>query len=224
MSKSKARQVTAGGMEGTNGRLDSWKEIAAYLRHDVRTVQRWERNAGLPVHRRPTLRRAMVFAYKSELDDWWSDAERRLARGGTRGRREGNPRLAVAAAIFLTAVAVLTTAVYKAEAKRPPAENGHLTHERSDVLRSDAAAVSPDGKWVAFRDEPSAHLWLRERHGGALRRLVADPVNADIAWSPDGEQVAFVSVRRKARLEVVSVANGARKTLTRHSRNQTGYR
>ena len=31
--------------------LDSWKEIAAYLRRDIRTVQRWEKQEGLPVHR-----------------------------------------------------------------------------------------------------------------------------------------------------------------------------
>jgi hypothetical protein len=32
-------------------RLESWGEIASYLRRDVRTVQRWERYHGLPVRR-----------------------------------------------------------------------------------------------------------------------------------------------------------------------------
>jgi TolB-like protein len=32
-------------------RLDSWKEIAAYLRRGTRTVQRWASEQGLPVHR-----------------------------------------------------------------------------------------------------------------------------------------------------------------------------
>jgi hypothetical protein len=32
-------------------RLDSWKEIASYLGRGVRTVQRWECEEGLPVHR-----------------------------------------------------------------------------------------------------------------------------------------------------------------------------
>ncbi len=32
-------------------RLDSWKEIAAYLNRDVTTVQRWEKREGMPVHR-----------------------------------------------------------------------------------------------------------------------------------------------------------------------------
>ena len=31
-------------------RLDSWKEIAAYLNREVTTVQRWEKREGMPVH------------------------------------------------------------------------------------------------------------------------------------------------------------------------------
>ena len=34
-----------------NQRLDSWKEIAAFFRRDERTVKRWEKERGLPVHR-----------------------------------------------------------------------------------------------------------------------------------------------------------------------------
>jgi len=36
-----------------HGRLDSWKAIADYLRHDVSTVMRWEKSSGLPVRRVP---------------------------------------------------------------------------------------------------------------------------------------------------------------------------
>ena len=32
-------------------RLDSWKEIAGYLKRYVTTVQRWEKREGMPVHR-----------------------------------------------------------------------------------------------------------------------------------------------------------------------------
>lgn len=51
-------------------RLDSWKEIAAYLGRDQRTVIRWEQERGLPVHRMPGGKRAAVFAYSGELDAW----------------------------------------------------------------------------------------------------------------------------------------------------------
>jgi hypothetical protein len=53
-------------------RLNSWKEIAAYLQKDVRTVQRWEKNEGLPVHRKPHNKLSSVYAYESELDGWWN--------------------------------------------------------------------------------------------------------------------------------------------------------
>src|SRR5262245_37030906 len=52
-------------------RLSSWKEIAAYLGRDVRTVQRWERTQGLPVHRHRHSRLSTAYALKSELDAWW---------------------------------------------------------------------------------------------------------------------------------------------------------
>lgn len=55
------------------GRLDSWKEIAAYLKREVRTVQRWEKSAGLPVHRLLIQRQGTVYAYKTELDAWYMD-------------------------------------------------------------------------------------------------------------------------------------------------------
>jgi hypothetical protein len=52
-------------------RLDSWKEIASYLGRGVRTVQRWEREEGLPVHRLAHEKRGSVYAYKPEVDAWW---------------------------------------------------------------------------------------------------------------------------------------------------------
>jgi Tol biopolymer transport system component len=52
-----------------NGRLNSWKDIAAYLGRDVRTVIRWEEK-GLPVYRVPGGKRQAVFAYRAEIDDW----------------------------------------------------------------------------------------------------------------------------------------------------------
>jgi len=54
-------------------RLDSWKEIAAHLKRDVRTVQRWEKHERLPVHRKHHEKLGSVYAFKSELDAWWSE-------------------------------------------------------------------------------------------------------------------------------------------------------
>jgi TolB-like protein/tetratricopeptide (TPR) repeat protein len=51
-------------------RLDSWKEIAAYLKRDVTTAQRWEKREGMPVYRHVHEKRGSVYAFGSELDAW----------------------------------------------------------------------------------------------------------------------------------------------------------
>jgi PAS domain S-box-containing protein len=50
--------------------LASWKEIAAFMQREVRTVQRWEQTRGLPVHRTPGAPRASIYAYTDELEEW----------------------------------------------------------------------------------------------------------------------------------------------------------
>ena len=54
----------------TKERLESWKEIAAYLGREVRTVQGWEKNEALPIHRHQHARFGSVYAFKAELDAW----------------------------------------------------------------------------------------------------------------------------------------------------------
>jgi hypothetical protein len=68
---------------GDNSRFDSWKEIAAYLGRDVRTVMRWEKECGLEVHRVPGRRRGAIYAYQREIDVWLAQAHQRLAGTGT---------------------------------------------------------------------------------------------------------------------------------------------
>jgi len=57
--------------EPSNGRkrLDSWKEIAAFFGRDERTVSRWEKELGLPIHRLPGTK-GRVYAYAEELLAW----------------------------------------------------------------------------------------------------------------------------------------------------------
>jgi tetratricopeptide (TPR) repeat protein len=50
-------------------RLDSWKEIAVFFGRDERTVNRWEKELGLPVHRLPGTK-GRVYAYTDELLAW----------------------------------------------------------------------------------------------------------------------------------------------------------
>src|SRR5215472_17534639 len=63
--------------ESSAERLDSWKEIAAYLKRDERTVRRWEQE-GLPVHRHVHKKQASIYAYKAEVDAWWNNGRQRL--------------------------------------------------------------------------------------------------------------------------------------------------
>jgi pentatricopeptide repeat protein len=60
------------------GWLDSWKEIAAYLDRDVRTVQRWEKREGMPVHRHLHDKLGSVYALAFELDAWRQNRKARL--------------------------------------------------------------------------------------------------------------------------------------------------
>jgi len=59
-------------------RVESWKEIAAYLQRDVRTVQRWEKKESLPVYRHMHDKLGTVYAYRAELDAWWNNRRPRL--------------------------------------------------------------------------------------------------------------------------------------------------
>lgn len=62
-------------MTDPDDRLESWKKIAAYLKRDVRTVQRWEATNGMPVHRHQRPHRPLPYAYKKELDAWWARSQ-----------------------------------------------------------------------------------------------------------------------------------------------------
>ena len=55
--------------------LDSWKEIAVFLNRGVRTVQRWERDEDLPIHRHRHNRRGTVWAFASEVSAWLNTRE-----------------------------------------------------------------------------------------------------------------------------------------------------
>jgi hypothetical protein len=58
------------GADAQGRRLESWKEIAAYLGRDVTTVRRWEKRERLPVHRLHHSKLGSVYAYTKELDAW----------------------------------------------------------------------------------------------------------------------------------------------------------
>ena len=210
-------QVPPAPPEPTSGdRLDSWKEIAAYMRRDVKTVQRWEKREGMPVHRHLHDKAGSVYAFRAELDEWTH--HRRPARpedgpdsrdsgmagaGAGRGLSETWRHrwpwvLAVLGAIVALAVA--------ASLRRAGQDVGNPLAELTFLPLTDfagieyAAAISRDGKLVAFlsdRDGPT-DVWLTqvgsgEFHNltrGAARELVNSSVRT-LGFSPDGSLVTF---------------------------------
>jgi hypothetical protein len=63
--------------------LNSWKEIATYLGRGVRTIQRYEEELGLPIHRPGARERSAVLAFTDELERWLRNTPRRK---GTRSK------------------------------------------------------------------------------------------------------------------------------------------
>jgi hypothetical protein len=123
-------------------RLDSWKEIGAYVRRDVRTVIRWEEERGLPVHRIPGGRRNTVFALASELDEWLAEQAgagmtSRAAAGVRRARR--NRRLWIGAVAALAMVGGLAAFIVRVIERR-----------HSSAAAEAVSLTTPAGKTIRF--------------------------------------------------------------------------
>jgi TolB-like protein/tetratricopeptide (TPR) repeat protein len=71
-------------------RLESWGEIAAYLRREIRTVQRWEKLQGLPIRRLVVGKLGSVYAYRSELDKWYRERQPHAENGEEDAEAAGN--------------------------------------------------------------------------------------------------------------------------------------
>jgi Tol biopolymer transport system component len=209
---------------GENTRLDSWKKIAAHFKRDVTTVQRWERREGMPVHRHVHDKQGSVYAFRAELDAWWDGRRGTIAESGDspydsssgdlpRGEgvtREGaiasahalkrRLRLAlIGAAALLLAYAVLRLG-FPAQTWRNPLGNASITRLTDSPGTEQAAAISPDGRWVAFlaeRDGPT-DAWLTQLGSGSYRNLthgahieLVNPSIRTLGFSPDGSLVTI---------------------------------
>jgi Tol biopolymer transport system component len=175
----------------TSDRLDSWKEIAAHLNRSVRTVTRWEREEGLPVHRHVHSKSGSVYAYKAELDRWWTSRGQQIdgrAPAGGPSQLPGSRRLWIAAGVGVVVLAAFTVAWLAA---RP----GSLPPPRLVPLTTypgveGPPSLSPDGNQVTF--EQNGDILVKEVDGEALVQ-VTHTAAAEYApaWSPDGRQIAF---------------------------------
>jgi len=73
--------------------FSGWKEIANYLGKGVRTVQRYERDMHLPIHRPAGKAHGAVVATKGELDEWVNTSPVRKELKPTRWYAERSNRL-----------------------------------------------------------------------------------------------------------------------------------
>ena len=169
-------------------RLDSWKDIAAHLKRDVSTVQRWEKREGMPVHRHLHDKLGSVFAFRTELDAW---SRSRSSRPPTPAAAECAPRarrhvawLALAG-VTLAALAGVLWLREGTDADRNPLAAARFTPLTDFEGAEHAAALSRDGNFVAFlsdRDGPT-DVWVSQvgtgqfhnLTGGAFGELVNPP-------------------------------------------------
>jgi hypothetical protein len=91
MAESDPKASTLSSTSQSPRRLDSWKEIAAYLSRDVTTVRRWEKREALPVHRHRHAALGSVYAFTSEIDAWQSGRDQTGHRQESASREEVEP-------------------------------------------------------------------------------------------------------------------------------------
>jgi Tol biopolymer transport system component len=146
-------------------RLDSWKEIAAYLGRGIRTVQRWEREEGLPVHRLAHEKRGSIYARREELAAWWESRRLTLASSTAEPAGVAAPRLE-----RVTRSSAMTN---------------------WPALSSDArliAYVSDSGQ-----DGSTPQIWLQQIGGTAIRLTDREHAYSHLSFSPDDTRIVFTA-------------------------------
>jgi WD40 repeat protein len=203
-------------------RLDSWKAIAFYLKRDVRTVQRWEKDERLPVYRHPHKKLGSVYAYQAELDAWWNDGRSRLeelpeevppdaegepsnghatpeaahAAGQALPRRPRIALLAILALLMLTAVLVSLMTRSSNEAYSPKISSVHVISH--DTFWKNSLAT--DGIRAYYTERSPGHAVLASASLGetwsepsVIPLALAHPKILGIA--PGGSQLLLVDSR-----------------------------
>jgi Tol biopolymer transport system component len=177
-------------------RLDSWKEIAAYLKRDVTTVQRWEKREGMPVHRHLHDRMGSVYASRVELDAWTRRRNLPPAQENSRSTLETGPtvetsptppppqlipgtfrtRWTLVLLLGLVAALAISAVLWLQKTEHfwrsPIADARFQTVSDFDGLEQ-SAAVSRDGHLIAFLSnrDGQTDVWLTQAGSGAFHNL-----------------------------------------------------
>lgn len=174
-------------------RLDSWKEIAAHLGRDVRTVQRWERSEGLPIHRQQHDKLGSVYAFRNEIDAWRGARSARPDEPPAETKRRGKLRVPAAGVVLL--VIVLGTWL---GARRS------TTRERSSSLALTSIVVLP---LQNLSTEPAQEFFaagLTEEITGRLAQLTPlRVVSRTSAMSVSGRRLPISAIARELDIDAV---------------------
>jgi Tol biopolymer transport system component len=199
-------------------RLDSWKEIAAYLNRDVTTVQRWEKREGMPVHRHLHDKMGTVSASRTELDAWARGRNLRAVQEDENNAPSPNPlaeaplpAITTSASrwkfVFLTGTAVALLAIgaslwlQKTEYLwRNPIADARIQNVTDFEGVEQDAAVSRDGQFVAFLSDRDGKMdvWVTQVASGQFHNLthgsapeLVNPSVRTLGFTPDGAFVTF---------------------------------
>ena len=201
-------------------RLDSWKEIAAYMKRDATTVQRWEKREGMPVHRHIHDKLGSVYAFRTELDAWARNrqpAPVEEASDSGAGPAAGRaswlwPMTAVCGALAL-GVAAWQFQTGADRVDNPVANGRFLQLTDFDGIEQ-AAALSRDGRLAVFQSDRDGRMdiWVTEVGSGRFQNLtrgsVHDFVNPSVrtlSFSPDGTLVTFWARKLGGSVQEISV-------------------
>ncbi len=193
--------------------LESWKEIGTYLQRDARTVRRWEKYEGLPVHRHEHLSRSTVYAYAGELDAWRATRKPSLETKEVESAFRDGPLsplawppwrrpltgLALALVLVLSLISVGNGPHFGPEEAYAEA-GSELEAKRiwAEAMTDTTGRVSPDGRYLSFVDWNSGNLAVRDLGAGQNRTLTDTNWNDEpdayagvSVFSPDGKMIAY---------------------------------
>ncbi len=134
-------------------RLDGWKEISKYIKRDIRTSQRWEKEFDLPIYRIDNQSdRPKVYSYKSELDEWFKSKHKSNYEKVAKKRRRIN--LITSLVLFITAILIILF-VYQNFLRK----NMSLTF--NDVRNANPVRWDLRGTNLVFFDDKDNYLWSK---------------------------------------------------------------
>ena len=184
-------------------RLESWKEIAAYLNRSVRTLHRWEKEEGLPVHRQLHKELGSVFAYKSELEAWSrarsvrTEVRENRKEPGARNRSRMGVTIGLAGAVVL--IGSFSYLVGRGSLPERPGQDAYLASLELISTFSGShrwPSLSPDGR-LAFVSDASgtSQVWIKNLATGEPVQLTFDdsPVLRP-RWSAQGDRIVYSRV------------------------------